>query len=197
MAIKLNSGWCRGLTLKSPPALHTRPTASRTREAVWNSLQFDLHNARVIDVFSGSGAIGFEALSRGCRSSLFIDQSLAAVKCLRENKALMETRALANQRHITMKIIQGDAVKVLTAQGSDAADILWIDPPYDQVVDLLPGLAKEAARVLVPGGKMIVECDQRGLPVIEDLRSLAIWSESKHKRYGRTFITIFERLGEE
>lgn len=193
MAIKINSGWCRGLVLKSPPTLHTRPTASRTREAVWNSLQFELQGIDILDLFCGSGAVGLEAVSRGAGSCLFADNSPAAIRCLRQNIKAVEERARSASRSFNLKARQGDALSILKGQNKESVDLLWLDPPYDIVSDQVPLIAPLAQAVLRSRGKMIIECDERGLDAIALLREQDQWSETKHKRYGKTYITIFEK----
>ena len=197
MAIKINSGWCRGLTLKSPPTSHTRPTASRTREAVWNSLQFDIQGSKIIDLFSGSGAIGLEAISRGAAQCLLIDNNFQAVTCLKSNVKQVLSRAKTQTRSPQVKVLKGDASQVLSSQKEKYWDLIWVDPPYDLVPKLLGKIAEESYKALKIGGKLIVECDEGGLGAVSVLRDSSIWYERKHKRYGKAYITILEKEGDE
>ena len=193
MGIKINSGWCRGLTLKSPPALHTRPTASRTREAVWNSLQFELQGIEIIDLFCGSGAVGLEAVSRGARTCLFVDNSSGAFRCLNDNIKQVKQRALSSDRQIELRSEKAEAVQVLKRLKEDSKDLVWMDPPYDIVPQELALLAPLAHKCLRQDGKFIVECDERGVAAVTVLLDSPEWLEVKHKRYGKTYITILQK----
>ena len=83
--IRITSGLYRGRSLKTPPNTKTRPTASRVRAALLNSLQDRIPEARVVDLFAGSGGLGFEALSRGAAQVTFVDSDRNAQKAIQEN----------------------------------------------------------------------------------------------------------------
>lgn len=197
MAIRINSGWCRGLTLRSPSTLHTRPTASRTREAVWNSLQFELQDSVVIDLFSGSGAVGLEAISRGAQELSLVDISENAVSCLNYNIKMVLERAKHRQHPPQLKVFRQDGLEFLRSHQPLAADLIWLDPPYQKVPSWGKPLGELAARVLKVGGKLVFEYDELGYQDVEAIRHSGEWQEWKHKRYGKTYITILEKLGSE
>ena len=194
MAIRINTGWCRGLTLKNPPTLHTRPTASRIRESAWNSLQFDLQDSIVLDLFGGSGAVGIEAISRGARELALVDNSQEAVRCLNYNVKQVYKRSLGRSIQPKLSVWCEDATNFLSKQKPSKFDIIWIDPPYSQVNYLCAELARLAYNCLVPGGKVIFEYDEYGFETIEQIRKSSIWHDKRHKRYGKIYITILEKL---
>ena len=83
--MRVISGSARGVSLKTPDGLHTRPTADRVKEALFSIIQFDLPGAKILDLFGGTGQLGIEGLSRGAKSAMFIDEREDACKLIREN----------------------------------------------------------------------------------------------------------------
>lgn len=123
MSLRIIAGQCRGRRLKTPIGAGVRPTPDRVRETLFNWLAPFLPDARVLDLFAGSGALGLEALSRGAREAVFVERDRAHLAILRENVALCglpgaEIRPL-------------DALAFLRA-ASSPFDIVFLDPPYGQ-----------------------------------------------------------------
>ena len=83
--MRVISGKARGVNLKTPAGTATRPTADRVKEAVFSIIQFDLPGATVLDLFGGTGQLGIEALSRGAKNAVFVDERDDACKLIREN----------------------------------------------------------------------------------------------------------------
>ena len=83
--MRVIAGKARRIQLKTAPGMGTRPTTDRIKETLFNILQPELYSARFLDLFSGSGAIGIEALSRGCEMAVFVENNSAAVECIRDN----------------------------------------------------------------------------------------------------------------
>ena len=96
--MRVISGTARGVSLKTPQGMKTRPTAARVKEALFSIVQFDILGARVLDLFGGTGQLGIEALSRGAESAVFVDESEDACRLIREN--LRRTRFEENARGI-------------------------------------------------------------------------------------------------
>lgn len=159
------------------PAGDVRPTADRVRESLFTRLG-DLSGARVLDLFAGSGALGFEALSRGAASVVFADHSPAALAAVRRNaEALGVADAVELQR--------GDAVALLRRfAGTAPFDLVFLDPPYasDRLGEALAELV--ANGLLAPGGLVVAEADRRHPPPA--VAGLAVVDE---RRYGDTSIT--------
>ncbi len=153
-APRIIAGTSKGRTLTVPQGLDTRPTNARARQAAfdillhapWAGTAF-LRAARVLDVFSGSGAYGLEALSRGAASASFIEQSPPALAALRANIAACKASSLAS-------VFAVDATNPPVGR---AHDLVFLDPPYGQ--GLVPrALAALAARGwLVPGAIILAE----------------------------------------
>jgi len=139
--MRVISGSARGCKLKAPDGLETRPTTDRIKESLFNILSPFLIDCRFLDLFSGSGAIGIEALSRGAKRTVFCDCSDKALKITKEN--IEKTRL--NERS---RVINSDALKaidILAAQG-EKFDIIFLDPPYKS------GLYKTVLEKIAAGG---------------------------------------------
>lgn len=143
--MRIVGGRFGGRTLKGPAAgsRAIRPTTDRLREAVFNVLAHAYDNpcegARTLDLFAGTGALGLEALSRGARFCLFVDDGTEARACLREN---VETLGLGGQT----KIFRRDAVRLGLSQSLGRFDLVFADPPYGQ------GLGERALASARDGG---------------------------------------------
>lgn len=121
--MRVIAGTARSLPLKAPEGLNTRPTTDRIKETLFNMLQSAIPGAVFADLFSGSGAIGIEALSRGAEKAYFIDNSPKALDCIQQNLAFTKT---AN-RAIVLK---QDVCSALSGIREKEIDIIFMDPPY-------------------------------------------------------------------
>lgn len=122
--MRVIAGTAGSLPLKTPAGLDTRPTTDRIKETLFNMLQADLPGAVFVDLFSGSGGIGIEALSRGARKAYFVDNSPKALSCIQQNLTFTKTE----ERAIVLK---QDAVSALNSIYEKEADIIFMDPPYN------------------------------------------------------------------
>ena len=123
--MRVISGSARHLLLKSPAGWETRPTADKYKETLFNVLQSYLYSdTEFLDLFSGSGAIGIEALSRGAKHAVFVERSKQALSCIADN---LKSTHLTDRAHV----IAGDALSALyQLQGKYVFDIVFMDPPY-------------------------------------------------------------------
>ena len=150
--MRVIAGSARRAVLKAPAGFDTRPTADKYKETLFNVLQPYLYADSVfLDLFSGSGAIGIEALSRGVKSAVFVERSKEALKCIEEN---LKTTHLEDKAHVIAK----DAISALyQMQGKYVFDLIFMDPPFNQ------GLEKEAIEMIAnsslihPDSLIIVE----------------------------------------
>ncbi len=143
--MRISGGEYRGRVLTSPPGRTTRPTAQRTREAIFNILEHNdwcsLDGARVIDLFAGSGALGFEALSRGAEFCLFVENHAPARGVIRDN---IESLNLFGATRIHRRDAT-DLGKKPAPLGAPF-NLVFLDPPYGK------GLGETALAELVRGG---------------------------------------------
>ena len=127
--MRITGGRARGIRLKVPTKLVTRPATDRMREAVFASLGASLQNCQVLDLFAGTGSYGLEALSRGAASVCFVENNRAAIKCLEINTAAV-TRSCDLEKDVT-KIVAQDVYSSQTKL--QKYDLLFIDPPYASI----------------------------------------------------------------
>jgi 16S rRNA (guanine966-N2)-methyltransferase len=183
--LKIVGGKHRGRTLATPEGLATRPTASRARESLFNILVHanwrpdgtsPLIDARVLDAFAGSGALGIEALSRGAAHATFLDNDATAITLIGENlRKLGETGAA--------KVIRGDATNPPLSR--EPCDLVFLDPPYrkELAAPALAALAKGGW--LKPGAVATVE-----LATTETFLPPPGFEAIDERRYGAAKIVI-------
>jgi len=123
--MRVITGKARGVQLKTPEGMKTRPTADRVKEALFSIIQFEIPGAKVLDLFGGTGQLGIEALSRGAASAVFVDAAEPACKLIREN--LKRTKLEQQGR-----VIRGDYLDFLK-RNREQFDIIFLDPPYAEV----------------------------------------------------------------
>jgi len=148
--MRIIAGEWRGRRIQSPAGPVTRPTADRTRETLFSMLASRLgsfQGLRVADLFAGSGALGFEALSRGAGHATFVEANASAAEAIRRNSEML----LATDR---VQIIRGSA---LALPRSEPFDLIFADPPYSAGAGSAAVHAVADAAWLAPGGWMCVE----------------------------------------
>lgn len=123
--MRVIAGTARSVQLKTPEGLETRPTTDRIKETLFNMLQQKLSGSVFLDLFSGSGAIGIEALSRGADHSYFVENNREAIACIQFN--LEHTKLKDKATILSMEVIQ--ALRELEHKGIKF-DIIFMDPPY-------------------------------------------------------------------
>ena len=124
--LRVIGGTARGVPLKSPDPKNTRPTMDRTKESLFNILMPYISDARVLDLFSGSGSLGIESLSRGAKEAVFVDNSKNCRNIIIEN--LKKTRLEDRSTVIAMDVTK--AIKLLSSRNAKF-DIIFMDPPYN------------------------------------------------------------------
>ncbi|MCL1975056.1 MAG: 16S rRNA (guanine(966)-N(2))-methyltransferase RsmD [Firmicutes bacterium] len=176
--MRIIAGLAKGRRLIAPPGIHTRPTASRVREALFSVIMMRLPGAKVLDAFAGSGALGLEALSRGAATSLFIENDKAALKALRHN--------VANCRLAGAEIFFGDAIRFLR-QMPQSYEIIFLDPPYGGTIMTQAIMAVLEGGALESGGLIIAETAAKEEVYLPDGFSIL-----KHSVYGDTALYYLE-----
>jgi len=162
--VRIIGGLWRSRIIEFPDAEDLRPTPDRVRETLFNWLGRDLTGMACLDLFAGSGALGFEALSRGAASVVMIEKNPAALRALRDNARKLDATGLT--------VVRGDALEFVRSARS-RFDVVFVDPPYRlgmQVAAL--GLLRE---LLAEGGRVYVESDA----VFEPPRGWAIFRRSR------------------
>ena len=179
--MRVITGKARGIQLKTPEGMLTRPTADRVKEALFSIINFDLPGAAVLDLFGGTGQLGIEALSRGAKSAVFVDQREDACRIIREN--LRRTKLEAEGR-----VVRSDYLDYLR-RSREKFDIILLDPPYAEV--FLENALKCITEIdiLQSGGIIVAE-----RPVEKELPfEFEGYTRSKDYKYGRVLLTIYRK----
>ena len=183
--MRIITGRAKGVRLETLDGIATRPTSERVKEALFSSLQFDIADRRVLDLFSGSGQLALEALSRGASYAVMVDRSKDAVKIIRQNIAKTKLSNLCEVHNCEFKDY------ILKNKGKKF-DIVFIDPPYSA------GLYNECLSLLLSCDMLkpssLVVCESESDDLLADVPELKEQLEVfKQARYGRSSISIFKK----
>lgn len=176
--MRVITGTARGRKLQEPRDMSIRPTTDMVKEAVFSIVQFDVPGRRVLDLFAGTGQLGIEALSRGARECVFVDDSPAALALVRKNLEICGMQA---------PVIRADALRYLENCGK--FDLVFVDPPYHG--GLYDKILQNAFRfdILNDGGIILVESMRD-----EPLPSAQLPYElGRTYRYGKISLTTYRR----
>ena len=179
--MRVITGKARGIALKTPDGMATRPTSDRVKEALFSIIQFDIPGSRVLDLFGGTGQLGIEALSRGAKSAVFVDAADSACKLIQEN--LKKTKLAEDGR-----VVRSDYLEYLR-RCRDQFDIIFLDPPYAEVfLENALNFISEID-ILQTNGIIVTE-----RPLGKEL-SLEYpgFTKSKDYKYGNTLITLYRK----
>ena len=179
--MRVISGTARGVVLKTPDGMSTRPTADRVKEALFSILQFDLPGAAVLDLFGGTGQLGIEALSRGAKQAVFVDEREDACRLISEN--------LKRTKFTEKATVRRSDYALFLKNCSQKFDIILLDPPYGEVfLENSLNLITEID-ILQSGGIIVTE-----RPLDKDfLVNFSGYQRSKDYKYGKTLLTLFRK----
>lgn len=151
--MRVIAGIARSLPLKTPAGMDTRPTTDRIKETLFNVIQNEVPGAAFIDMFSGSGGIGIEALSRGARKCYFLENDKEALNCIRENLKFtrFEDQAV---------ILSQDAFLSLNNIFEKEIDVIFMDPPYRQDLEKQALQILKSMKYVTPDTLLIVEASK-------------------------------------
>ena len=186
--MRVIAGSRRHLILKTVPGMAVRPTQDRTKETLFNIINPYLADCRFLDLFSGSGAIGIEALSRGARDVVMVEQSAESLACIKEN--LKTTKLSEEARLFSMDVFA--AIPKLEAEGR-AFDIIFMDPPYDNKLEkkVLTRLAESC--LVNEDTILIAEASlQTDFSYLNEL-GFELYREKKYKNNQHVFIRLKEK----
>lgn len=179
--MRVIAGSARGIPLKTPDGMQTRPTADRVKEAMFSIIHFDIPGAKVLDLFGGTGQLGIEALSRGASAATFVDQSESACRLIREN--LRRTKF-----ENTGKVVRGDYMEYLS-RCREQYDIILLDPPYAEV--FLENALKRITEIdILRSGGIIVAERPLGKELPWDFEG---YTRSKDYKYGQILLTLYRK----
>ena len=181
MGLRIVGGELRGKKLFSGPGKSIRPTADRTRESIFNILSHEVQGRIVLDLFAGTGALGIEALSRGARSAVFVDNARGSLTVIRRNveSCTLDDRAVIIKWNIEKNL---NCLKGVTP----GFDLVFIDPPYNRSL-LKPTLFNlDKSKSLKHGACIAVEHASLE-PVPSDLLAFEL---ADQRRYGKTLVSF-------
>lgn len=174
--MRVIAGLFGGRRLETPADYSVRPTTDKVKEAMFSSIQFELDGAKVLDLFSGSGQLGIEALSRGAKSAVFVDKSPASLELTKRNLEKCGVSAL---------VVKGDSLEFI--ENTDLSfDIAFLDPPYSAGI-LQKALPLVSDRMEKSG--VIVAENPLGEELPEELNSGFILV--KQKKYGKLQLNYY------
>ncbi len=181
--MRIITGSARGTKLFTLSGEATRPTAERTKEAVFSIIQFDIEGRKVLDLFAGSGQLSLEALSRGASSAVLCDSSREAVDIIKKNA---EKTRLADK----CRIYAADASWVINRL-NEKFDLVFLDPPY--AAKLIPGvLAKLLSQGILKPTTVIV-CESAATEDVFCSTGLdEKFNIKKQSKYGAAFVTVMQ-----
>ena len=180
--MRVITGKARGVTLKTPDGMQTRPTTDRVKEALFSIIQFEIQGANVLDLFGGTGQLGIEALSRGAKRAVFVDFQANACRLIRDN--LKRTRLDGDAQ-----VVQSDYLAYLE-RCKEKFQIIFLDPPYAEV--FLETALKRITEIdiLQSGGIIIAE-----RPLGKELPwEFDGYSRSRDYKYGNTLLAVYRKI---
>ena len=179
--MRVITGTARGIQLKTPEGMVTRPTSDRVKEAMFSIIHFDIPGARVLDLFGGTGQLGIEALSRGAKSAVFVDAGEPACRLIKEN--LKRTKLEGQGR-----VVRSDYLDYLS-RCREQFDIILLDPPYAEV--FLENALKKITEIDILSENGIIVAER---PLGKELPwEFSGYQRSKDYKYGNTLVTIYRK----
>lgn len=186
--MRVIAGKARRIQLKTIEGLETRPTTDRIKETLFNMINPRLADCDFLDLFSGSGAIGIEALSRGAKSAVFVENSKVAADCIKTNlkNTKLDTEALL----LTLDAVS--AVRALEIQGK-VFDVVFMDPPYNQLLEKKVLEALQNSNIIYCNTMIIVEASlQTSFEYLANTK-FHITKEKEYKTNKHVFIEVRNR----
>lgn len=189
---RIITGTAKGKKLEAPAGDSTRPTSDRIKEAVFSSIQFDTEGRAVLDLFAGSGQMGLEAISRGARSAMFVDNDREVIELVKRNAATVGFSSAS-------KYLVSDwrnYIRKASSLGKDKFDLVFIDPPY--AMECCAEAADRLAEggMIIPGAILVLESGTEEIDMADE--RLRGFETLKSTHYGKkTFLNILIFRGRE
>ena len=177
--MRVIAGDKKGRKLIAPDGLSTRPTSDKVKEALFSIIQFDLPDAEFLDLFSGSGQMGIEALSRGAKYAVFVDSGKKACDCIRQNLA---ATGLLGCGEVNMRNAQDYLISCRRK-----FDIVFMDPPYQE--GLIEPIFEAVTNVTKDFGIIICEIPL-GAEITSEVNGFSL---KRRYRYGKTELALFRK----
>ncbi len=176
--VRIIGGQWRGRRLHFPSLEGLRPTPNRVRETLFNWLGQDMTGLHGLDLFAGSGALGFEALSRGAERMVMVEKARPAIQSLMDNKARLDARGA--------EVVGADALRWLNGV-QERFHVIFLDPPFD--AGFMDTLLPRMQGILEPGGWLYCETPQ-------GVSESRVWREVRSSRAGQVTYQLFQSQGD-
>ncbi len=175
--MRVITGIAKGKRLDTLEGFDIRPTTDKVKEAIFSSIQFDLFDAEVLDLFAGTGQLGIEAISRGAKSAVFVDNSRKSIEVIKKN--IEKTEFTDKSTVLNMNGI--DFITTTTKK----FDFIFLDPPYNKgiLMQILPKLSN----ILTSNGIIICEYE-KNLDLPEEIEGLML---KKVQKYGKIKVSMY------
>jgi 16S rRNA (guanine966-N2)-methyltransferase len=176
--LRIISGTARGRRLRSPKDNSVRPTSDKIKESIFNIIQFEIEGRRVLDLFSGTGQMGIEALSRGASEAVLVDLSPVSAQLCRQNAALAGLPAT---------VVCSSALDYLSRTSRRRFDLIFLDPPYEKGIAAKTLQRLDQVQTLSPYGSIVAEtASDEELPQI-----FSTFALHRRYRYGQTIVWLY------
>lgn len=183
--MRIITGKARGVRLETLEGLTTRPTAEKTKMAIFNALQFDIEGRSVLDLFGGSGQMALEALSRGAEKAFICEYDKKAFEIIKRN-------AQKTKLFDCVRLVCTDYKNALKSlSGKEKFGLIFLDPPYDSDYIKIALRRIYEGDMLCDGGYIVCESDK-----LEPFTSEG-FSIYKHSKYGKSYVTILTKASTE
>ena len=178
--MRIVAGKFKSRIINAPLGDNTRPSSDKTRQAIFNVIAPYVYDANVLDIFSGSGALAFEAISRGAKKATLIDNNVDAIKCIKNNISTLKINEQCNVIYDDYKVIENL---------NESFDIILLDPPYklnviDEIIKII-----EDNKLLNENGIIVFESDQEHV-INYEVNGYVI----KNKKYGIAHVTFLYKI---
>lgn len=180
--MRIITGTARGRNLRTLEGLHTRPTADKVKQAMFNIVQHDIEGRQVLDLFGGSGQLGLEAGSRGAAAVTIVENDRKAQQIVAENIRNCKLEQVC-------RLVAGDAIGFLGRQKQESFDLIFLDPPYGGA--LLNRALAEICRIDILRQGGIILCESAAEDQLDPLP--APYQVNKTYRYGRICLTAISK----
>jgi 16S rRNA (guanine(966)-N(2))-methyltransferase RsmD len=183
--MRVIAGKARRLQLRTPEGFDTRPTTDKTKETLFNILNPYLADADFLDLFSGSGAIGIEALSRGAKYAAFVENNKTALDCIKAN---LQFTKLSEAAEILPYSVE-EAIRILEIKGK-VFDVIFMDPPYNNLLEKNVLLALQNSNIIYCDTIIVVEASLKtNFDYLENTR-FRIYRKKEYKTNQHVFIEL-------
>ena len=179
--MRVIAGAAKGCRLNAPKGMHTRPTADRVKEGLFSAIQFEIEGTRVLDLFAGSGQLAIEALSRGAKEAVLVDEDAEAVRVIRENLAKTGFSGKA-------RVLRADYRQFLQNSG-ERFDLIFLDPPYAETY--LENALNLISEIDILNENGIIICEKAKDGTLS--ASFPGLKQDRTYRYGKTEVLLYRK----